>query len=397
MSRSGKKVLHLDSHDYYGGAEAALSLLEIETWAKNPEKSRFGRVILDKPDVLPDGPKLALPRAYSLSLSPCLLYTRSALLPALVSSKAHEQLEFLAVGSWFVYTQDASFMRVPNSREDIFSDTTLSLRTKSALVKFLRFVAFYQEDDKREIWEPYRDAPFADLLATQFKIQPELQGPLLALTMSVQPSSQIKTEAALQSIQRHLTSMGVFGAGFSAVLPKYGGLSEVVQVACRAAAVGGTVYVLNREIQSIETTEGELLTAALACDESVQTRHLFATNDQLPVEAAESTAHEDTVCSKGAYIVGSKLLSLFPPPSSGSPPPSAAVVVVPSSSLAATTGEMNQYPIHMLVHSSDTGECPSGQCKLLPPLFHKSQSMNNHIEYLSTLSATLLMNITLTT
>ena len=34
LSRSGKKILHLDKNDYYGGSEAALSLDEAETWCK---------------------------------------------------------------------------------------------------------------------------------------------------------------------------------------------------------------------------------------------------------------------------------------------------------------------------------------------------------------------------
>lgn len=34
LSRSGKKILHVDRDDYYGGPEAAFSLGEAEAWAK---------------------------------------------------------------------------------------------------------------------------------------------------------------------------------------------------------------------------------------------------------------------------------------------------------------------------------------------------------------------------
>jgi RAB protein geranylgeranyltransferase component A len=34
LSRSEKKILHIDENDYYGGAEAAFSLQEAEEWAK---------------------------------------------------------------------------------------------------------------------------------------------------------------------------------------------------------------------------------------------------------------------------------------------------------------------------------------------------------------------------
>lgn len=43
LSRSDKKVLHVDKNPYYGGAEAAFSLQEAEAWANkvNQGKSAF--------------------------------------------------------------------------------------------------------------------------------------------------------------------------------------------------------------------------------------------------------------------------------------------------------------------------------------------------------------------
>ncbi|KAG8628730.1 hypothetical protein KVT40_002595 [Elsinoe batatas] len=380
LSRSNKKILHLDSNDYYGGREAALSINEIESWIErqniNPSRSPFRNASINQSPSTPEhSVKLASPRAYSLSLSPCVLYTRSALLPALVSSKAHEQLEFLAVGSWFVYQQSApsdsgstfgQLIRVPNSREDIFSNPALTLRAKGALVKFLRFVAVYQEE--QETWTDWNHKSFVDFLVKKFRITPEFHGPLLALSMSSEPDDQVTTEFALANIHRHLTSMGVFGAGFSAVLPKYGGLSEVVQVACRAAAVGGAVYVLNRSIDSVSEGSDEKpgKQVVLQGGDELVTNHLIGTRDQLPQDWSKpDCTKEETanVCTRTISIVGSTMDALFPRGSEGSPPPSAAVVVYPSGTIAQSRGQgFNQTPIHILVHSADTGECPRGQC-----------------------------------
>lgn len=38
LSRSGKKILHVDKNPYYGGPEAALSLQEAEDWASEVNK-----------------------------------------------------------------------------------------------------------------------------------------------------------------------------------------------------------------------------------------------------------------------------------------------------------------------------------------------------------------------
>lgn len=33
LSRAGRKVLHVDRNDYYGGSEAALNLADVDKWA----------------------------------------------------------------------------------------------------------------------------------------------------------------------------------------------------------------------------------------------------------------------------------------------------------------------------------------------------------------------------
>ncbi len=108
-----------------------------------------------------DSVKLGPSRSYTLSLAPQLLYAQSALLPVLVTSRVHTQLEFQAVGSWWIYqhadsakaddsvgqdrkgagsNQADMLKKIPSGREDVFSDNTISTRDKRALMKFLRFV-----------------------------------------------------------------------------------------------------------------------------------------------------------------------------------------------------------------------------------------------------------------
>ncbi|TKA64092.1 hypothetical protein B0A49_07845 [Cryomyces minteri] len=185
-----------------------------------------------------------------VSLSPQLIYARSPLLPVLVSSRIDRQLEFQAVGSWWVYSQQGHLVRVPSAREDVFADTTLDVRAKRSLMKFLRFVANYE--DQSEMWEPYRSKPFSAFLTQQFRLPPALHDPLLALTLSPCSPQETSTEPSLAKVARHLRSIGVFGPGFGAVIPKWGGLAEIAQVACRAGAVGGAVCVLNRGVDGIE-------------------------------------------------------------------------------------------------------------------------------------------------
>jgi len=57
-------------------------------------------------------------------------------------------------------------------------------------------------------------------------------------------------------------------------------------------------------------------------------------------------------------------MPLFPPIADEAPPPASAVVVFPSGSLPSNTVAAEIPPVHIYVHSSDTGECPAGQSVL---------------------------------
>lgn len=417
MSRSDKKILHIDENDYYGGAEAAFSLQEAEEWVKRINDSGLSRscsvklsltildpraaftdVTIDRPEATEtasSAPALSSSRAYSLALSPQLLYARSSLLGYLVSSRVYRQLDFLAVGSWWVYTTNMSavdstvseettpsgkLLRVPNGREDVFQDHDLDFKAKRALMKFLRFISEYEE--QTETWHDRRQQPFSAFLSEQFKVPSSLQGPLMALALSPNTSETTTTEYALPRIARHLRSIGVFGTGFGAVIPKWGGLSELTQVSCRACAVGGGVYVLGKDLattsdSTLETTETGVK-LSLKDGEAVTAKWVVGGNTL--------TAAEDSI-SRSITIVSSTLTHLFPPIAEDAPAPAAAVVVFPSGSLVKESVAGGLPPVHIMVHSSDTGECPAGQSKhnpFFPP--HNAVMMIKPYEYLSTLS-----------
>ena len=116
-----------------------------------------------------DSVKLSQPRAYSLALAPQVIHTQSKLLPALVSSRIHNQLDFQAVGSWFLLESSGEqkhVVRVPSGREDIFQDSALDLKAKRSLMKFLRFVGNFEEQS--ETWQSHAETPFSDFLQQKF-------------------------------------------------------------------------------------------------------------------------------------------------------------------------------------------------------------------------------------
>jgi hypothetical protein len=384
-----------------------------------------------------DAAKLSFSRAYSLALAPHLIYTHSRLIDALVSSKVHRQLEFLAMGSWWIYSggnsqeqesggveqeigseanpeatsqEEAKLLKIPMNREDVaFSDSNLDLRAKRSLMKILRFVMDFE--NQTETWEPYNSRPFSDFLSEYFKLPSSLHDMLIALTLTPFSPAQTTTNFALPRIARHLRSTGRLGPGFSSIIPRWGGISELVQVACRAAAVGGAVYVLDRDIVSgtgkmCPNMEDNPTTAALdhvtlelEKGDTVAVRWVIGTEDDFET-LTDTTDYEQTLGGKMPHaftrsisIVSSPLKSLLPAVE-GAQPPAGAVVMFPSGSITLpeglTVGREELPPVYLILHSSDTGECPTGQSKCIPILFARISNDDHLPNTLSTLSANTL-------
>ena len=311
------------------------------------------------------GDGLASSRAYSIALAPQVIHAKSELLSQLVSSRAYRQLEFLAVGSLYVYqpatesSPSPALNRIPSTREDVFSDAAIPARAKRSLMKFLNFVLEYEQEPHADRWKPRAGDPLADFLASEFKLDASLQAYVTALTLS--SDGKVSVEVGLTSIHRHLTSMGVFGTGFAAVYPKWGGLSEVAQVGCRASAVGGAVYMLGTGIngvhaaESADASEGNLQ-ISLTNDMTVNTKYLVRGD-------AESRSDRGAKLSRLTAILSSAMSHLFGAVIEDAPTPAVAVVAFPPGSATDAEGNTSESPIYAMVHSSDTGECPAGQCE----------------------------------
>lgn len=264
-------------------------------------------------------------------------------------------------------------------------------------MKFLKFAA--DSDAHPTVIEEWGQKSFAEFLTSEFKIQEDLQAPLLALTLSPDNPTKTTTAYALPRINRHLTSIGIFGPGFGSVLSKWGGLAEIAQVACRAGAVGGGVYMLKKGIDNVEEVDARPHEDVISTDQEstaplklrlddgtvLKARWLVTSNDIALPASQDQKSDQGQNIERSISIVASPLSQLFPPPAEGAPPSAGAMVVFSSGSL--NPHEKEHPPIYLMVHSSDTGECPFGQCKPASCFHMHVLHDDPKLEYLSTLSA----------
>ncbi|KAF1978007.1 rab proteins geranylgeranyltransferase component A [Bimuria novae-zelandiae CBS 107.79] len=404
LSRSGKKILHTDENRYYGGAAAAFSITEAEEWVAKVNQGffngAFDEASIYEPEASESDPTTLLRkigRHYNLALAPAIMYSSSAFRRYLFTSRVYHYVELRPVSGWWVYSPEGSttgtFKKIPSVREELIGNKELSFSVKRRLIKITRFVMEYENDVAKSQWEPYRLLPFTAFLSAVFKPQPELLAPLFALTMSSESPESLTTEAALPRLARHIRSLQGRHGNWPALIPKYGGLDEFCQLACRACAVGGGVYVLEK---GLSTSAGSVSTVRIpvetpqegysagedgsdahkdpaAADASAtgQPRVKLQLQDGEAITArwvvGESSPDQtpDPNC-KSISIVSSPLSTLFPKikvdeDENKVPIPTAsAIFFYPSRSLQLPECT-NTSPVHIHVHSSASGECPAGQ------------------------------------
>ncbi|KAG8528645.1 uncharacterized protein KY384_006332 [Bacidia gigantensis] len=438
LSRSGKKVLHHDEHEFYGGSEAALSLEEAEVWVEriNHEATRspFQQASITKlEEYVSAVPRLSFSRAYNLCLAPQIIYSRTNLLPALVASKVYKQLEFLAVGNWFIFDPGVNdsfslggsvqqnalepasrpcLRRIPNGREGIVKDKTIDFANKRSLTQLLLMIK--DDESRKQAIAENKTLPFTYFLTAQYQLDRRLQAPFHALTLSPNAPEDTTTEYALTRLHRHLSSMGAYGPGFCAVIPRWGGLAEIAQVGCRAGAVGGGVYVLNKGIGGFPDSTAppnhpdqndKFLALGLTLEETIYTRRAVGSKYDYPSATTRPDPNPEDppkIAVRSIAIVTSSLPEMFPPAKAAVHNPAAVMVIFPTGSLSlpdttispssdeSPTSETpptsdvplpsppppaprNPVPIYLQVRSAETGECPRDQSKL--PLFLPSHNL----------------------
>lgn len=250
--------------------------------------------------------------------------------------------------------------KIPTNREDVFADDSLSVRDKRRLMGLLRHVL---DENNEETTTPAHHH-LKTTLEEQFKIPEEPQIAVQALALLCESLANVNTSFAIARLRRHLHSTGYFGPGLAAVVAKYGSNSEIAQVACRAGAVGGFVYLLGQGLTSVQSRSAgdEYLQVKLDDGTEVRSKFVVGMRDDLPTDLVDLSGPHGSAnthpVSRCISIVSSPLRSFFVSPSDGGPIPAVSIVLV-------KIDEQDEAPVYLQIHSEDTGECPTGQCKSL--------------------------------
>ena len=167
LSVAGKKVLHLDRNDYYGGASASLDIHQLFKkfgQEQPPSEAELGKLRDYSVDLVPKfimaggqlvkvcaaTQPLAHPTSRPPNLSPapnqstrCRTPPTSSHTPlqVLIHTGVHNYMEFKSVDGSFVYSSKAGKVcKVPATPEDAMSSSLMGMMEKTRMVQFTLWV-----------------------------------------------------------------------------------------------------------------------------------------------------------------------------------------------------------------------------------------------------------------
>ncbi|KAG7163905.1 Rab proteins geranylgeranyltransferase component A-like [Homarus americanus] len=344
-ARVGKKVLHIDKNDYYGGQWASFTLRNIEQWVEEHTASHQETKNTEE-CALEEGEKLAPTsdprRVYSkVKLSwhahdeaPTAseesatkddsgegsseetttpkaetkdeakeIKTWSQEEMMQLSRKYAEFKCITRVLTWLVNGGDeGSLLVVPCSRSDVFTTSSVSLVEKRLLMKFLEFCHSY--DQQPEQLEEYADKPFVDFLKSRKLTDNITHFVTDSIAMVV---GDVPCKEGLERMKLFLTSLGRYGT--TPFLFSMYGCGELPQAFCRLCAVFEGTYILRRPVSSLIINSGNTCLGLVSEGQRFKCSHLVIDAAYAPQEyAAIGSSPKQPSLSRGIFIIDRSIL-----------------------------------------------------------------------------------------
>lgn len=378
-SRVGKRVLHLDSNEYYGGLWASFNFDGLQQWIdecnQDPSKDAVeltevnlhdGENLVsvqakNQPGVLnirqgwhvPEGSadseeKAAsdvkkewtqaeikkLYRKFNIDLAPKLLFARGELVDLLISSNIARYTEFRNV-SRVVTWAEGQLTSVPCSRADVFATQNISVVEKRMLMGLLTECTEYENNPEK--LKEHENQTFLDYLKSKNLTENLIHYVLYAIAMSTEntpcPEGMTRTQKFLQSLGRYGNTPFLW--------PMYGS-GEIPQAFCRLCAVFGGLYHLKRGAEGLVIGSDNVLHSIVSNGEQLKTSFLVMGLDYAPEKMLPSPT---TGISRAVFITDGSILAAekehltlleFPPSDSSSEP--VTVIEVGSATHACPPG-----------------------------------------------------------
>ncbi|KAJ2725657.1 hypothetical protein GGI07_001157 [Coemansia sp. Benny D115] len=409
LTASGQKVLHVDRNPYYGGSTACFSMAGFFDWVTHhrdvrqtprveltlcsaTQQASFSIDVVGERGSLADAETsaeavlerlqpyisgsedaheclrevldqlLASSRAYGVELAPKVTLCRGDTIDLLVNQGVGEYVQFKGVEHNYIVRGNA-VERVPESKEDVFSSTTLSLIEKRKLMRLLTAVRDDQECT-RLLEEAGDGADFSEFVKAKFKLGGRLLDAVVYAVARQQesPSGVLAAREGLERVHKYVKAMGRFGK-MAYLCAMYGGGSEIAQAFCRLCAVSGGIYMLGEGVE-IERCAGGGCSVRLESHGTVQAKRVVMDacylREEAPAGQAEIEPEPEPETKKQGVCVVSRAFCVLDRPVLGED----TTALLSQAPTPESSGSDGAQAVSLLYMTQATNAAPAGQCVL---------------------------------
>jgi len=235
LSVEGKKVLHMDRNDYYGGDSASLNLTQLY------RKFRPGQAPPNE---------LGRDRDYAIDLIPKFIISAGELTKILVHTEVTKYLEFKQIAGSYVF-RDGKISKVPSTEMEAVRSPLMGLFEKRRAKKFFEFLQNWKDDDPVTHQGVNLDRDSMKSVYEKFGLEPGTQD-FIGHAMALYLDDDYITKTARVTYDRiilYTSSMARYGKS-PYIYPLYG-LGELPQAFARLSAIYGGTYMLDKHIDEI--------------------------------------------------------------------------------------------------------------------------------------------------
>lgn len=241
LSVAGKKVLHLDRNNYYGGECASLNITNL--W----EKFRPGT----------SPPKeLGANRDWNVDLVPKFVMAEGDLVKILQKTKVSRYLEWMSCDRSYVYqpqegglfSSAKAIHSVPTSAQEGLKSSLMGLLEKPRFINFVQFIGNWEDDDPSTHQELDAKRHTMAQVYEKFGLQKSTID-FIGHAVALQHNDDYLAKACGPTIHRcklYLQSLLRYG-GSPFIYPIYG-LGGLPEGFSRLAAINAGVYMLNKPV-----------------------------------------------------------------------------------------------------------------------------------------------------
>lgn len=363
LSVKGKKVLHIDRNDHYGGEAASVNIETLfkkyGNYGKDQEPwKKYGRV-----------------NDWNIDLVPKLLMSSGELTNILVSTDVTRYLEFRQVAGSYVQQGNgprATVAKVPSDAKEALTSSLMGIFEKRRMKGFIEWVGTFNEGDTASHKGLNMNSCTMKDVYDKFGLEPGTRD-FIGHAMALYQTDSYITEkgSAPETIERiRLYGNSVSRYGKSPYIYPLYGLGELPQGFARLSAIYGGTYMLNTNIDEI-IYEGS---KAVGIKATMHERGEEGEGMKFSTKAKKILGDPSYFSGK-VQVVGHvlKAICILNHPVAGTDNSDSAQLIIPQSQV----GRKND--IYIAVVSSAHNVCPKGYYIAIVSTIAETKA-NHHLE-----------------